>query len=87
MVLLYFGVHKLYNLLFKKSRPEIDPKYFFTKEFGFELLVIGFLTLAIGGILYQVRTMQLIIQYVSYVFLLLGAFMIYRGLLKMIVLD
>lgn len=87
MVLLYYLVHKIYYLLFRKTKKSIDPRFFFTKQFGFELFVVGMIALLLGGILFWIGTKIVIIGYGSLIFLILGGYMIYRGLLKMILFS
>ena len=87
MVLLYYLVHKMYCSLFRKTKKNIDPRYFFTKQFGLELLTIGFITLLLGGVLFWIGLKIVIIGYISLLFLILGGYMVYRGLLKMIIFS
>ena len=83
MVLLYNLIHKIYVSLFNRSKKAITPDYFFTTKFGVELLVIGLITLGVGGLITLAGAVSEIILYIGYGFL--TAFMIYRGLLKIIV--
>lgn len=87
MVLLYYAVHKIYDSLFGSDEEKIDPRFFFTKKFGIELLIIGLFPLLIGAALFFVwlGTLQEIFQYLGIILLILGALMVYRGILKIIV--